>query len=471
MGCQTTTPTTFAPSTRYHQQWNTHQVSSRRQDKKSSKNNDLNHDHIQANQHAQNGQPAKTKTKTKTTKTIKNLIEGAAEHHPSLRAEHAAWLAQTHRANQALYTLPFPTLTYTFAPLPIETRLGAQKHSVAISQMLPWPGQNKLSHQVLTLAAEAREHTFDQTYLSLRFQITRAYWTLWANQQRQTLVNQQITLIQSIIQTAQVSVSTGKQPASNLAQLSMKETRQVDKLAALQSSQDTLGKSLMLLSEGDLNNYNISDFEQVFRAQPPLSPPSITPRDVLAGEPPPHILALLTRQKSIEQKLARQKLDQRPSILLGAQWSQIENNTSLPAPEAGRDAIMLKVGFTLPVWQKQLRAKADEIEAQTLENQYKIEQARLDWEQELHTTYDAILDTSRHLELLENTLMPQAKSSFELTLGDYTSAQTSVASLLNAMDDLLSIQLEVVDTKMKLANLLAYWEFITATPHTTGGAQ
>lgn len=409
--------------------------------------------------------------------TLEDLIRRAVAFHPSLEKQHAAWQVLRAQARVRRHALSGLMLSYTFAPLPIETRLGAQRHIVTIGQRLPWPGTRELEAQALEIMAETKMRAFDAAYLRMRHEVTRRYWQLHATHAQQDLLDAQLVLLESIEQSLQARVEIGRRPASELSQLAIRKTRQIDRIEALTSEREALTEELLLLIDAPINAENRASIARATRREVSSPEPlTRTPEQIIEnGSLPPDLLAILEQEDAIEKELARQKLANRPLLDLGAQWSVISANEAMSnAPTAGRDAVMLKLGVTLPVWRRQLIASEDAIEARRVANQVELDLATLEWKTSLHTTSTRHAELWRRWQLLTQTLVPQAKSSLELTLGDYEAERAEFSSMVAALNALIELEIEQVLVWRELAITRSRWELLTSfttTPSTSPASQ
>ena len=102
--------------------------------------------------------------------SLETLLEFVTRQHPGLRADHARWRAQVASA-RAAGRWADPMVGYVFAPLPIETRLGPNRHTFSASQKIPWFSRTELSQDAEHAGARALARSFDAGYLAIRLEI------------------------------------------------------------------------------------------------------------------------------------------------------------------------------------------------------------------------------------------------------------------------------------------------------------
>ena len=371
--------------------------------------------------------------------SLELLLDYATRHHPRLHAEHSRWEAQIARTNATGQWMD-PMVGYMFAPLPIETRLGPNRHTFTASQKIPWPGQTGTMQAAEQARTDALAKTFDASYVAVRLEIQELYWSLWALAREEQVLVREIALLDSLEQSLQARVEVGTRPASELSRLGLERVQLADELAALGAKREV--QEAMLGQALGMNTPYKVRFDESIR--PERQPLEADLEARLADTPtPPHLEALANE---IESKRAKQEivaLQKRPSFEVGAQWSLIGKGESM-ADNRGRDAVMLRFGVTLPIWTGALDAKRDEALASVLEARARLELARQQWLAQLRENDTRARDAHRRVQLIEGTLLEQASATFEMVRGDYEANQTEFSALLSATKTIYALEREAI---------------------------
>lgn len=396
--------------------------------------------------------------------TLDSFIEAALSTHPSLRLHHARW-ARHHAQSQAALRWQDPVLTYTFAPLPIETRLGAQRHIISLEQPLPWPGREARASEVFKAQARAQAATFDAAYLTIRREVSDQYWALWHSERKLALLRAQQDLLEGIEQGTRAQVEVGRQPASALTRIAMKRVQLDERIQITRTDAQVQADRLL----ATLGVVDAPDVLASPLSSEPLASIELEEVDELVahGVRPPHLLAMAHQTQSEREALELARLNNRPTFRLGAQWSLISASDAMTTPEAGRDAVMVKVGMSLPVWRDARHAKVEAAEAAIVASQSQEELALIAWAQRLRTTRTLILDVQRQLKVHETTLLPMARASFDMARGDYEVERAEFTAVLQTLDTLLVLQLAQLDLRTTLAQHMATWEWLKGQPATS----
>lgn len=371
--------------------------------------------------------------------SLESLLSFATEHHPRQRAEHARWKAQAAKTRATGQWMD-PMVGYMFAPLPIETRLGPNRHTFTASQKIPWPGQTSAMQSVEKSRTDALARTFDASYIAVRLEIQELYWSLWSLSQEEKILAREIALLDSLEQSLQARVEVGTRPASELSRLGLERVQLSDALASLRAKREVqeamLGQALGMSTPFELR------FDDAI--QPERQPPEVDFETMISNTPtPPHLEALASEIESRRAKQETVALKKRPSFEVGAQWALIGRGESM-ADNRGRDAVMLRFGVTLPIWTDALDARQDEAEASVLEAEARLELARQQWLAKLRESDTLAREAHRRVILIEDTLLEQASATFEMVRGDYEANRTEFSALLAAMKTIYSLEREAI---------------------------
>ena len=344
----------------------------------------------------------------KTSASLEHLLDYATSHHPTLQADHARWKAQT-ALSGAVGRWANPMVSYTFAPLPIETRLGPNRHPIALSQRVPWLSRSSIAQSVATSRAQALAHEYDARYLTTRLDVEQLYWTLYAIDQEQEVLERELILLETLEAGLMARVETGTKPASELARVGLLKSKLSDRVSALdaiRAAQETrLGQALGLSTPHPVEFSPLSD----------ISTPvmDLEAFDVMLDDvPTPPMLRAL--EESIESQRRRQELvelDRMPDFEVGAQWALIGEGEAMAA-QRGRDAVMLRVGISVPLWESATAAKVDAAEATTLQAEATLQAARHEWLASSRQAHIQVLDTARRIQVIQDTLLVQARATF-----------------------------------------------------------
>ena len=90
---------------------------------------------------------------TGTAQSVESFIEMALDHNPGLEAMRLQYASAKEKAAQVA-DYPDPTVSVGLGVLPVETRLGAQRFKIGVTQMIPWKGLLNAKKEMVASQAE-----------------------------------------------------------------------------------------------------------------------------------------------------------------------------------------------------------------------------------------------------------------------------------------------------------------------------
>jgi outer membrane protein TolC len=384
----------------------------------------------------------------------------ASAHHPRLRADHARWRAQAATARSE-GRWANPRVGYAFAPLPIETRLGPNHHTFSASQKIPWPARAGAQQSAAATEADALAHDYDARYLVTRLDVELAYHSLYALHAEREVLTRELAVLDALEAGLGGRVEVGARPASELARVGLMRARVADRLGSLAAARAALEARL-----GEAMGL-AGPHRVVFEGAPDPGAPLPAPEaleDTLAGAPtPPHLRALGERVEAQRRRRALAELDRMPDFEVGAQWSLIDEGDAA-AQDRGRDAVVLRVGVSVPIWEASTAARIDASDARVAQAQATYEAERRRWLSGLRATLSRAQDADRRVALLEGTLLAQARATHEMVRGDYEAGRAEFGALLAAVRDIHELELELVRARVRRAQERARWRALLGRP-------
>src|SRR5690606_25935630 len=132
--------------------------------------------------------------------------------------------------------------------------------------------------------------------------------------------------------------------------------------------------------------------------------------------------------------------------------------------DSGKDALSASVGIDLPLWQRNYAEDQHAAQPEAAAARPAWAASRDRAAAELSAVLSRIRDTARRAALHETTLIPQAEGALESTLGNYTTGDAELASILLAERELLELRLTLVQLHAEHALAWADLEAIVGRP-------
>ncbi|MFN3197727.1 MAG: TolC family protein [Bradymonadia bacterium] len=384
------------------------------------------------------------------TGALGDYLEYARARHPRLKALRAR--ARSARAGAiGAERWPDPQISAGYFVSPVETRVGPQRARLGIKQTIPWPGG--ITAEVESAAAQAR--AFDDQVkaqaLDLESRISFVYWSLWALQETQKRVQAHQVIVTGLGEIYRGRLATQKTDIVALQRLELEGAQLGERVASLMAEQAALRahlRGLLGLPEG---------VELPTGDQPPEpgEASSLNSSHDLGVHP-----RITARGHLVDAQLARAEAisaSGMPRFVVGFDWILVGARDQMNLEDDGRDALVVAVGMSIPLWREAVGAEV----RSALEL---AEEARA-WQQadresqraEIEATGHRIADAQRRVEVHRNTLLPQAQAAFDAALGAYSAGEASGDTVLLAQRTLLDLQISEARGRADYAIALAQW--------------
>jgi outer membrane protein TolC len=404
------------------------------------------------------GQPPAGEGRPETgTLQLADLIDQAYAHNPSILQAREAWRA-TVDEYRITTGYPDPQLMVTWFPEPIETRLGPQDWNAQLSQMIPFPG--KLSKAGELVAADARiaRLKLDKAVKETLTAVQESYYELWYIRQAKTVTVHNTNLLNHLRKVAETA------HADNRATLT--------DVVKAQSQTGQLQYDALLLEE--LEETEVTRLNGLLNRPPemvvgPLATPVF--QTIMADLETIYQLAeanqedILMAQVGVEKgdtKVSLARFENLPDFKLGLFYAGIgEPDVPVQPRDAGRDAIGIQAGFSIPLWFSKNNSRVDKARAE--KSKARAEKAvRLnDVRTRTRTLFFKARNAQRIVSLYEANLVPQAARSMEIAEVWYREGESSFTDFIETQSVWYNFQLALARAKADYGINLARLEQLT----------
>ncbi|PRY13825.1 outer membrane protein TolC [Pontibacter ummariensis] len=389
------------------------------------------------------------------------LVQGA-ENNPRLKALFTQYLAALEQIPQ-VGTLPDPQVTFGYFIKPIETRVGEQKATFSASQMFPWFGTLEAQERVAAQRAKVRLQAFEEAKLELYRDIRVTYNDLYYLQVATQITEENLEILTSFKELAQVYFETGQAGLSAVLQVEMEEEELRSRLEYLVDSKEPL----------------VTKFEQLLNTdleEPVAFPDSLWEEELLLEKE--EIYKVLLAENPRLERLRQEALVYEnqvevaekmglPSFTLGAGYTNVAPRNDVEMPDNGQDAFLFpQVGIRVPIYRKKYKAmqqeallekEAVELQKENLENQLLTE---------LEEEYRDLLEARRRVALYKR-LSNLAEESFSLLQEEFSTGRNSFEEVLRMERQLLSYRLELAEARTALNNQVYNINYLMGSQYET----
>jgi cobalt-zinc-cadmium efflux system outer membrane protein len=294
------------------------------------------------------------------TVRLADLIDQAYAHNPSIQQAREAWRATVE--NYRVTTgYPDPQLMVTWFPEPIETRLGPQDWNAQISQMIPFPG--KLSKAGELVAADARiaRLKLDMAIKETLLAVQESYYELWYIRQAKTVTGQNARLLEHLRKISETAHADNRATLTDVVK-AQSQTGQLQYDALLL---EELEQTEITRLNGLLNR---SPEAAVGQLETPTLAPLAADVETIYGLAEANQEDILMAQVGVDKgdtKVSLARFQNLPDFKVGLFYAGIgEPDVPVQPRDAGRDAIGLQAGISIPLWFGRNNSRVDKAMAE-----------------------------------------------------------------------------------------------------------
>ncbi|MBR9984723.1 MAG: TolC family protein [Desulfosarcina sp.] len=397
---------------------------------------------------------------------LADLIDQAYAHNPSIEQAREAWRATVENYRVAT-GYPDPQLMVTWFPEPIETRLGPQDWNAQISQMIPFPG--KLSKAGELVAADARiaRLRLDMAVKETILAVQESYYELWYIRQAKTVTQHNARLLDHLRKISETAHADDRATLTDVIKAQSQSGQlQYDALLL-----EELAQTEMVRLNGLLNRPPES---AVGRLETPTLAPLAADVETIYGLAEANQEEILMAQVGVDKgdtKVSLARFENLPDFKVGLFYAGIGQPDVAMVPEdAGRDAIGLQAGISIPLWFGRNNSRVDKAMAEKAmaraEKTVRVNAVRT----RIRTLFFKARNAQRIVSLYETDLVPQAARSMEIAEVWYREGESSFSDFIETQSVWYNFQLALARAKADYGINLARLERMAGT-HLTGEGQ
>jgi len=378
--------------------------------------------------------------------SLGGYVAFAMRNSPALRAAFEDWRAATFRIARTR-RLPQPSISYGLFLRSVETRVGPQRHRFGLRQTLPWPTGLRAAADATADLARAAERDFEAEALRLERRVAEAYWQLWLTQRRREIERSQRELLAEFSAAARVRVEIGKASLADLAQIDLGVSR-IDDMLAGRDAEETRARVELIAAIGAPANIDTPISAGSVVTSVPAEEDARLRAAVTAH---PRIDAFRWRASSSDDRVRQARAQGMPSLTLGLDYIETGSASAPGVEDSGKDPIVASVSIALPLWRGSYDKDAQRARAEASAMRFKERAAHDQAHAELEKHLASVRDTGRRILLYEQTLTVQAETVYRAVVGNYQTANASLASVLLAQREVLDIHLQLATARAEHA--------------------
>lgn len=383
---------------------------------------------------------------------LNQYLGTAAKNSPALKAKFNEYNASLEKVPQ-VGALPDPLLTFGYFIMPVETKNGPQQAKISFTQMFPWFGTLNNKEDVFISAAKSKYENFEDAKSNLFFDVKSTYYDLYFIQKGIDITLENIKILETFKRLALIKIEAGTASGVDELRVELELNDLENNLALL--------KDKWFVNTVKFNNLlNVDDYRDI------QMPETLWVDDLQYSKQ--NIIDSLTMNnhqlKSLDllkESFAYNEQQGRkqgsPNIILGVDYTAI--GKSGISPDAGKDALMVKVGITIPLYRKKYSAMVNEAVIQ----QQVVEDKKLDKINVLETLFEKVYseytDANRRIVLFKKQ-SELAKRAIKLLESEYANSGKNFEEILRMDKSVLKYSLELEKARADKQASIAFINYL-----------
>jgi outer membrane protein TolC len=384
--------------------------------------------------------------------TLDDYLAYAALNNPSLKAAFNKFKAALEEIPQAK-SLPDPRFEYKYFIEEVETRVGPQQQSFAISQAFPWFGKLDLRADAAAQAAQVAMQRYQAAKLKLFFDVKVAYYEYYYLSKSIGITAENVALLEHLESIAVSRYKADTASHSDVIRAQLELGKLQDRYSTLQDMKEPFAAKL----NAALN--------RPISAEMPF-PKSLSIDDTNIDE---NALLKAVSIANPSIKAADHEIDQNrllvelseknyyPDFNFGIGFIDTGDSLVGNPEENGKDPIIAMVSINLPLWRDKYDARKRQARRNLLAVQQKRNEKLNSLAAELKMTLYRFRDANRRIKLYRDGLVPKAGESLKVTESNFRSGKSSFTDLIDAqrllLEFALSYQRALTDKHQNLAKM------------------
>ncbi len=240
---------------------------------------------------------------------------------------------------------------------------------------------------------------------------------------------------------ARTRMATGKASLAELSQIDLTISRHDDALAHL-DAEERVAKAVLRAAFSGAPDQSLA-----IAAEPPEIGIPVESTAVLrdAASQHPRIGQHIVLARASADRADNHGTRGLPDFTLGLEYLETGAARAPGVEDSGKDPIMLTISLSLPVWRTQYRDAVHSSLVQASAHRARARQAHNLSIADIDTSLTRMKHSTQRVALYRSTLLPQAQTVLEATIGDYQTGKSGLAQVLTAQQTLLELRLALVN--------------------------
>ncbi len=369
--------------------------------------------------------------------TLEAYLQEAELNSPVIQAMELRHTIASEKVNE-VNTLPNTTIGAGYFVSEPETRTGAQRARFSVSQMLPWFGTITARQNYAGSMADAEYTELVIAKRKLALSVAQSYYSLFAIQATQKVLDENIALLKTYEKLALTSVEVGKASAVDVLKLQIRQNE-------LQQKKQVLDQRYM--AEQAVFNNLLNRDESIFVEV--VDDMQIPAEDVLFDKENlslnPELLKYDQLFASVVQSEALNQKENAPSFGVGLDYIPVTERPDMAFSDNGKDILMPMVTLSIPIFNNKFKSVSKQNELKQKEIEFQKEE-RLNI---LENAYAKAVSQRNEARISFETQaqnLKQAKDAEEILIKNYETGTINFNDVLDIQELQLKFQTDQIQS-------------------------
>ena len=168
----------------------------------------------------------------------------------------------------------------------------------------------------------------------------------------------------------------------------------------------------------------------------------------------PELRSQIANVNRDQKKIHLASLESKPDFTVGLNWIATSDNGISPVAN-GDDALLLGVGFNLPVYKSRIRAGICEAQANRRASQSRLESLQDIVAEEVFDLVAKLESNQQTMDLIRNDILPKAQRTLDLSIDEYATDEVEYVQLIANWRTVLRYRVAEANLQSQHGQLLA----------------
>ena len=365
------------------------------------------------------------------------LIEEGLASNPEIQIFELKYQVAQEKVNEA-NTLPNTQIGIGYFVSEPETRTGAQRFKISAQQMLPSFGSITARENYKNSLADAVYEDVAIAKRKLVASISQSYYNLYALKGKQTVLDENIVLLEAYEELALTSVEVGKASAVDVLRLQMRQNELEQLKQVLE--QDYLAEQTVLNKV--LNREKSIEVSVDNELTMPSENLLINTESLVLH---PELLKYDKLYESVEKSELLNQKESNPMFGFGLDYIAVSERPNMNFSDNGKDIVMPMVSVSIPIFNNAYKSKTKQNELQ----QNEINAQKQDKLNRLETVLDKAVKNSNSARISYQTQvknLKQAKDAETILVKNYETGTIDFNDVLDIQELQLKFQINQIES-------------------------